>query len=288
MPFAPLSEDTEFAFPPGIFDVRGWEVRTMADGEKVGEVEDLLLDDSGSIRYLDVDLNAPRKHVLIPVSRTRVDEAEGVVWVPALSRSQFEAVPSYNHDPRTLTDEYQNRLAAAYEVRGPARTATRPSEPSRVRPEWRTAHIREEGPGGTMAAVPPRTGPLVSLSTAGEYEVTGDNPDPRGWDLVMSDQRRVGTVHDLIVEPTALKVRYLDCELTMPEHGHPSGGRHVLIPVGYTRLDEAEEIVYVDLISSAAIPDLPSFAGIPLAPETEQRIFEVFTHDSYGEDRYQG
>jgi hypothetical protein len=274
MPFIPLSDTAEYHFPDGIFDLRGWEVRTMKDGEKAGEIEDLLLDDSGSIRYLDVDIAAARKHVLLPIERARVDEAESVVWVPGLSLSQFEEVPRYDHDPDTLTDEYQDQVAAAYSwTPPPRRGVVRESQA----PEPAAA------PGRT-----PRSGPLASLTEMGQYEVVAGDDDPRGWDLVMSDQRRVGKVHDLLIDPAALKVRYLDCVLTAPEAGHPAGGRHILVPIGYTRLDGREKIVYVDAISSAAVTELPSYPGVPLAPEDEDRIHEIFAPGSRGGVRDRG
>lgn len=282
MAFTPLSEETDFSFPSGVFDVRGWELRTMKDGEKVGEIEDLLVDDTGTIRYLDVDLQTLRKHVLVPTARTRIDEAEQVVWVPGMSRDQLEDVPRYDHDPHAVTAEYEDRLDAAYGGSAPAHLGER-------RP-----HVTE--PGGLRrydADITPRSramptrplwsGPLANLSVFGEYEVAPGDIDPRGWDVVLADQRRAGTVHDLVIEPSALKVRYLDCELTISEHGHPSGGRHILIPIGYTRLETGDRTVYVDAITSEALADLPSFSGLPLAPENEDRIYQVFSRRQYRE-----
>lgn len=288
MRFTPLSEEGEFTFPPGSFDVRGWEVRAMTDGEKVGEVDDLLIDDAGTIQYLDVDLGTLRKHVLVPATRTRVDEAEGVVWVPGMSRSQFEGVPGYDHDPGTLTDDYRDRLDTAYAATWPV--AGEPRREAQVR------HFEPAGPaptgergvreGETEIVEPVSSGPLLALSDFGQYEVAPGNPDPRGWEVISGDQRRVGMVHDLLIAPTVMKVRYLDCEVTMPEFGEPSGGRHILLPINYVRLDVGERIVYVDLLTAEAISELPSFPGLPLAPETEKRIFEVFSRGARRGDRY--
>lgn len=281
MAFTPLSEETDYSFPSGVFDVRGWELRTMTDGEKVGEVEDLLVDESGTIHYLDVDLQAFRKHVLVPTSRTRIDEAEQVVWVPGMSRDQLEAVPRYDHDPNALTPEYQDQLTAAYTGTWPAGHHEQPAygaEPGTLRPFDADIAPRRATPPPT-----PRTGPLASLTEFGEYEVAPGDIDPRGWDVILADQSRAGFVHDLVIEPTALKVRYLDCELTIPEHGHAAGGRHILIPIGSTRLDASERTVYVDAITAATLEDLPSFPGLPLAPEDEERIFQVFSRRPYRE-----
>jgi sporulation protein YlmC with PRC-barrel domain len=282
----------DFAFPPGIFDLRGWEVRGMTDGEKVGEVEDLLIDEAGTIRYLDVDLGTLRKHVLVPVALARVDEAENVVWIPGMSRAQFEHVPGYDHDPATLTEDYRSRLGSAYAESWPA------ERESRREAQERAHHYGEISSGITgervvregevERAVPARTGPLLSLSEVGVYEVAPGSADPRGWEVLASDRRRVGTVHDLLIEPTIMKVRYLDCEVTMPEFGEPSGGRHILVPIGYARLDSKEQLVYVDALGADQFTQLPSFAGLPLAPQTEERIYEIFARGARGEERIEG
>src|SRR5690554_1388207 len=45
MAFISLSDKPDYSFPPGTFDVRGWDVKTLADDEKVGKVDDVLLDE---------------------------------------------------------------------------------------------------------------------------------------------------------------------------------------------------------------------------------------------------
>jgi len=51
-------------------------------------------------------------------------------------------------------------------------------------------------------------GNLQRLSDA-DLEVADDEPDVRGWRVVTSDGDEVGEVDDLIVDPAAMKVRYL-------------------------------------------------------------------------------
>lgn len=250
----------------------------MLDGEKVGSVEDLLIDDSGAVRYLDVDLGARHGHILIPLERTRADEAEMVVWVPGLSRSRLHALPRYDHDPDTLTAEYEARLDEAYregwsEPRGAPGVARRP----------RAARA------GTGIEIAPRRGgaerygALTTLSESGEYEVVPGDPDPRGWAVLTHDGRRIGQVHDLVIEPEVGKVRYLECEVTFPIGGRPAGGQRILIPVESTRLDLDENLVLADGIRSTALADYPSFFGLPLAPEDEERIHEIIHEGSRGD-----
>lgn len=277
MSFTPLSEETDFSFPSGVFDLRGWEIRTMMDGEKVGEVEDLLVDESGTIRYLDVDLGAAHKHVLIPMDRARIDDAERVVWVPGLNRAQLEGVPAYDHDPSALTPEYEERLEQAY--RGSWTIAGRDEGITGTTPGGRLRGY-EAGITRRMATTP-SSGRLAALVEMSEFEVAPGEVDPRGWNLILADQRRAGIVHDLVIDTDALRVRYLDCELTLPG----SGGRHILVPIGATRLDTQDLVVYVDGVTTEALDDIPSFPGLPLAPETEEQIHRLFSRGSLREGR---
>lgn len=278
MSFTPLSEEPDFSFPSGTSDLRGWEIRTMMDGEKVGEVEDLLVDESGTIRYLDVDVATARKHVLVPTSRARIDEVEQVVWVPGLNRSQLEGVPAYDHDPSVLTPEYEARLESIFRdyATPPRPAAGRTDTAAGGRASGYQAGITRRAPAATTSS-----GRLAALATMSEFEVAPGEIDPRGWDLILGDWRLAGTVHDLIFDTDALRVRYLDCELTLPG----SGGRHILVPITAARLDTGEVAVFLDGVTTETLRDLPSFPGLPLAPEFEERVHQFFSRNAFREGR---
>lgn len=48
------------------------------------------------------------------------------------------------------------------------------------------------------------------MSELGDYRVSDEDPDPRGWSVVGRDGATIGRVEDLIVDTAAMKVRYLD------------------------------------------------------------------------------
>src|SRR5215213_2387608 len=69
MAYSALSQTGGARFPEELAGVRGYEVRTRADDDKVGKDDDLVCTADGSIRYLDVHLGGffnPR-HVLLPI-----------------------------------------------------------------------------------------------------------------------------------------------------------------------------------------------------------------------------
>ena len=67
MALIPLSKADPSHLHPDTFDGRGWEVRSEADDDKVGTVDDVLMDASGMPHLLDVDLGVFKKHVLVPL-----------------------------------------------------------------------------------------------------------------------------------------------------------------------------------------------------------------------------
>lgn len=63
--------------------------------EKVGSVDDLLVDDQGHFRYFLIDTGAWifGKKVLLPIGQARIDHDAKRVFVDGLTRSQVEALP---------------------------------------------------------------------------------------------------------------------------------------------------------------------------------------------------
>jgi uncharacterized protein (TIGR02271 family) len=114
---------------------------------------------------------------------------------------------------------------------------------------------------------------LAPLDDMDDFEIADGDPDPRGWELITSDGREVGEVDELIVDRSAMKVRYLVCELDEEALGLDDADRHVLIPVGYARLDTDEKHVHVEELSSTQLAGLPAFTG-DLTRDTD-RDFEM-------------
>ena len=120
-----LSLHRNVSFPRSMTDVRGYSVRTRDNNEKVGKVSDLVCDDDGHVRYLDVGLGGlfNKKRVLLPVGVARVDRSNDVVWVAGMSKEQVMELPDYGGDPNTITEDYEQQCCGPYlsrEVAGEA------------------------------------------------------------------------------------------------------------------------------------------------------------------------
>jgi len=98
---------------------------------------------------------------------------------------------------------------------------------------------------------------LVRLSDA-DFDVAPNEPDVRGWDVVLGSDEQVGEVDDLIIDPAAGKVRYLDVELDHEAVGIDED-RHVLIPITSAELDTDEKEVVLSGMGLAALVKLPEY-----------------------------
>lgn len=101
-----------------------------------------------------------------------------------------------------------------------------------------------------------RTDGTYPLDDLDDYTVAEGDPDPRGWDVYSSDNQKLGEVKDLLVDPQAMLVRYLDVELDKDVVSER--GRHVLFPVGTARLNDDEDRVTVQSIA-AGVRTLPAY-----------------------------
>lgn len=89
---------------------------------------------------------------------------------------------------------------------------------------------------------------LVSLDHD-DFAVAEGEPDVRGWDVVTTDQRTIGTVDDLLADPAALKVRYLTIDLDQDIAGDERD-RTIRVPIARARLDEHDRQILLDVPAS--------------------------------------
>jgi len=118
---------------------------------------------------------------------------------------------------------------------------------------------------------------LVRLSDA-NYDVASGEPDVRGWDVCLGTDEAIGKVKDLIIDPAAAKVRYLDVALDRKAVGLEKD-RHVLVPIGGAQLDTKEEDVILSGMSRAALLKLPEYDGNAYADGYDQTFKSHLTDD---------
>jgi photosynthetic reaction center H subunit len=257
MPLIPITDAANARLPGGL-DVKGWEVRTDRDDADVGKVEDILVDDSGRARYLDVDLGTFRRHVLVPIGLARADRSARVVRVTDMDKDRIRDVPEYGRNPTHVDRDYERLVAAAY-----------------------------SGPVAERETVAPDG--LAKLKDLDKVQVASDEPNPKGWEVFAADGQRIGQVDELIVDTNAMKVRYFDVDLATKDLGF-RGDRHILVPADQARLDRDDKHVFVEGLRADSLSDYPVYGGLPLSHDFDSQIRRRFegarTVDEAREDLY--
>ena len=80
---------------------------------------------------------------------------------------------------------------------------------------------------------------LVALSTLDSWRVSDGDPDIRGWEIHTVNNRQLGTVNDLLIDPDAGEAVLLDVDL-------PGSARHTFVPIRVVQIDRERRVVLMD------------------------------------------
>lgn len=119
---------------------------------------------------------------------------------------------------------------------------------------------------------------VVPLDQLDDFKVAEGDPDVRGWEVMASDGRKIGEVDQLLIDRTAMKVRYLDVDLDDDVVANDKN-RHVLIPIGYARLNESDDRIMVDSLASTDIAAIPAYTRGPVTRDYETSLRQSFDRD---------
>lgn len=142
---------------------------------------------------------------------------------------------------------------------------------------------------------------LYRLKELDDYKVANDDPDVRGWEIVDRDNRKFGTIDELIVDPAQERVRYLDVDPSSDDLERRDG--HLLIPIGAARIDENDHKVIVSQIDREMLSSYPAVSGNEISRDYEHDVVDRFNrpatttrerregpdfynHDLYDEERF--
>lgn len=108
---------------------------------------------------------------------------------------------------------------------------------------------------------------LEPLHQLNDYTVAAGDTDPRGWDVVARDGRRLGRVEDLVVDTAEMKARYLDVSVDGALTPAVNEERHVLVPAAAVQIgdqERSEKRIRVD-----ATPEFVARTATGTAPTAE-------------------
>lgn len=100
---------------------------------------------------------------------------------------------------------------------------------------------------------------LTPLSALHDYDVSDDDSDVRGWDVIASDGKKIGEVEELLVDTSARRVRYLVVDVDTSLRSGMGQGGNVLIPVEGARLDDRNNKVLVSSVGSTNLSSLSAY-----------------------------
>lgn len=107
-------------------DIKGLDL--YAGNDKIGSVEDILVDDQGLFRYLVINtgLWVFGKKVLFPIGRARIDYDHNRVYADHLTKEQVEALPELTDDI-TLDYDHEEQVRGVYRSYRPNRQEDEPA-----------------------------------------------------------------------------------------------------------------------------------------------------------------
>lgn len=228
-------------------DLIGWAVADPG-GATVGTVSDLLIGRDGRVRYLAVKRGLLGSTVLLPVDE--LDWGDQSMRLTRWMDADVRRLPPYNAEG-PLSRELVEEMARAH-------------------PRFYGPPLPFDAPG---VEDQPR---VVPLKDAREFRLPKDAPNPRGWEVFGADNERVGVVEGLLVDPSQMRVRYLDVDVA-EDLFLLREDRHVVVPMEFVELRERGKDVWVKGLTAREIALLPAYTGGGLDPLVEQRVEHAFS-----------
>lgn len=112
--------------------------------------------------------------------------------------------------------------------------------------------LRSDTPDLTVEGEPK----IVPMRAAPSFSVCADDRDPRGMPVLGADRQVAGKISDVWVDKSEVIIRYYEVEL--------AGGKHVLLPANFSRVDRNRGEVTVQAIFA------DQFANVPATKSPDQ------------------
>jgi sporulation protein YlmC with PRC-barrel domain len=220
---------------------------TDPEGAAVGTVADLLFGRDGRVRFLAVRRGRMGSSFLVPADE--VTWGEGAMRLTRWTAEEARRLPSWDPE-RPLSADLLDEMGRAH----PRHYA--------VPPLW---DAPRDGAGD----------PIVPLSEAKEFRIPKDAPDPTGWIVFGADNERVGKVAGLLVDPRAMRVRYLVVDVS-DDLFLLREDRQTVVPMEAVELRERGRDVWIRGLPAREVARLPAYAGGALDPVVREAADAAF------------
>ncbi len=260
-----LSELTDYEVADNDPDVRGWNVMS-SDRKMIGKVKELIVDlDAMKVRYLDVNINneisdvgTDERRLLIPIGAAELDTKEERVRVNDIETVTLLKLPSYQGG--SISRDYERDL----------RKSLNPDYKAEAEEDFYNDTLYDDSRFYRRSDKY-----LYRLAELDKSKVLGQNPDIRGWDVITSDNTRLGKVNELIIDKRKNKIRYLDIDTMVP-------GRDYLVPIGLASLAQEQKRVLVDL-KDDDLKIYPSYPGGDIDRDYENTLQNSLKKNTQGQ-----
>ncbi len=260
-----LSELTDYEVADRDPDVRGWNV-VSADKKIIGKVNEMIVDlDAMKVRYLDVNINdeisdvgTDERHLLIPIGAAELESRDDVVRVGDIETVTLLKLPAYQGG--SISRDYERDL----------RRTLNPDYDSETKEDFYNDPLYDDS-----RFYRARNRNLFRLEELDKSEVLGQNPDIRGWEVITSDNTKLGKINELIVDRRKNKIRYLDIDTNVP-------GRNYLLPIGLASLSFQQKRVLVN-INDKDLETYPVYPGGEIDRNYENTLQNSLKRNVQGE-----
>jgi uncharacterized protein (TIGR02271 family) len=94
-------------------DIKGLDL--YSNNEKIGSIDDVLVDDNGQFRYLIINTGIwiLGKKVLLPIGQARIEYNDRRVYANNLTKAQVEALPEFTDD-MTVDYDHEEQVRGVY------------------------------------------------------------------------------------------------------------------------------------------------------------------------------
>jgi sporulation protein YlmC with PRC-barrel domain len=117
---------------------------------------------------------------------------------------------------------------------------------------------------------------LTRLEELKGFQVAEGDHDIRGWEVRTPDEKKIGKVEELIVDPAERRVRYMEVKVDRKALGFDDD-RHILVPIGAARIKEDGHDVLIERLPAQGLAGAPVYKGGQIS-----RDYESALRDYYG------
>ena len=117
---------------------------------------------------------------------------------------------------------------------------------------------------------------LTRLEELKGFQVAEGDHDIRGWEVRTPDDRKIGKVEELIVDPAERRVRYMEVKVDRKALGFDDD-RHILVPIGAARIKEDGHDVLIERLPAQGLAGAPVYKRGPIT-----RDYETSLRNYYG------